>query len=97
MMEQLISYQLVLNKSQADYLAASKYGINRMQALVSLLELVKTADEVSISITAPHSRTSIPIQIFSISFHSIKATPTSISTVTTTFGLRINTALPVLI
>ena len=44
MMEQLISYQLVLNKSQADYLAASKYGINRMQALVSLLELVKTAD-----------------------------------------------------
>ena len=45
MMEQLISYQLVLNKSQADYLAASKYGVNRMQALVSLLELVKTADE----------------------------------------------------
>ena len=44
MMEQLISYQLVLNKSQADYLAASKYGINRMQALVSLLDLVKTAD-----------------------------------------------------
>ena len=44
-MEQLISYQLVLNKSQADYLAASKYGVNRMQALVSLLELVKTADE----------------------------------------------------
>ena len=45
MMEQLISYQLILNKSQADYLAASKYGINRMQALVSLLGLVKTADE----------------------------------------------------
>ena len=45
MMEQLISYQLILNKSQADYLAASKYGVNRMQALVSLLELVKTADE----------------------------------------------------
>ena len=44
MMEQLISYQLVLNKSQADYLAASKYGINRMLALVSLLDLVKTAD-----------------------------------------------------
>ncbi len=44
MMEQLISYQFVLNKSQADYLAASKYGINRMQALVSLLDLVKTAD-----------------------------------------------------
>ena len=43
-MEQLISYQLVLNKSQADYLAASKYGINRMLALVSLLDLVKTAD-----------------------------------------------------
>ena len=44
MMEQLISYQFVLNKSQADYLAASKYGVNRMQALVSLLDLVKTAD-----------------------------------------------------
>ena len=44
-MEQLISYQLILNKSQADSLAASKYGVNRMQALVSLLELVKTADE----------------------------------------------------
>ena len=44
-MEQPISYQLVLNKSQADYLAASKYGVNRMQALVSLLGLVKTADE----------------------------------------------------
>ena len=40
MMEQLISYQLVLNKSQADYLAASKYGVNRMQALVSLLEVL---------------------------------------------------------
>ena len=44
-MDQLISYTLVLNKNQADYLAASKYGINRMQALVSLIDLTKTADE----------------------------------------------------
>ncbi len=44
-MDQLISYTLVLNKNQADYLAASKYGINRMQALVSLIDLAKTADE----------------------------------------------------
>ncbi len=28
-----VSYSLILNKVQADYLAASKYGINRMQAL----------------------------------------------------------------
>ena len=27
-----VSYSLILNKVQADYLAASKYGINRMQA-----------------------------------------------------------------
>ena len=44
-MDQPISYTLVLNKNQADYLAASKYGINRMQALVSLIDLAKTADE----------------------------------------------------
>ena len=44
-MDQPISYTLVLNKNQADYLAASKYGINRMQALVSLIDLAKSADE----------------------------------------------------
>ena len=40
-----VSYSLILNKVQADYLAASKYGINRMQALVSLIDLTQTEEE----------------------------------------------------
>ena len=44
-MEQNISYSLILNKVQADYLSASKYGLNRMQALVSLINLTRTAEE----------------------------------------------------
>ena len=44
-MKQNISYSLILNKVQADYLAASKYGINRMQALVSLIDLTQTEEE----------------------------------------------------
>jgi len=45
MMEQTISYSLILTKDQADYLSASKQGINRMQALVSLINLTRTAEE----------------------------------------------------
>ncbi len=37
-MKQNVSYSLILNKVQADYLSASKYGINRMQALVTRKE-----------------------------------------------------------
>ena len=44
-MEQNISYSLILNKVQANYLSASKYGINRMQALVSLIDLTQTKEE----------------------------------------------------
>jgi len=44
-MEQKISYSLILTKDQADYLSASKQGINRMQALVSLIDLTRTAEE----------------------------------------------------
>ena len=40
-----VSYSLILNKAQADYLSASKYGINRMQALVSLIDLTQTEDD----------------------------------------------------
>ena len=40
-----VSYSLILNKVQADYLATSKYGINRMQALVSLIDLTQTEEE----------------------------------------------------
>ena len=40
-----VSYSLILNKVQADYLSASKYGINRMQALVSLIDLTQTKEE----------------------------------------------------
>ena len=40
-----VSYSLILNKKQADYLAASKYGINRMQALVSLIDLTQTEED----------------------------------------------------
>ena len=43
-MEQTISYSLILTKDQADYLSASKQGINRMQALVSLINLTRTAE-----------------------------------------------------
>ena len=39
-----VSYSLILNKVQADYLSASKYGINRMQALVSLINLTQTEE-----------------------------------------------------
>ena len=39
-----VSYSLILNKKQADYLAASRYGINRMQALVSLINLTQTEE-----------------------------------------------------
>ena len=39
-----VSYSLILNKVQADYLSASKYGINRMQALVSLIDLTQTEE-----------------------------------------------------
>ena len=44
-MEQNISSSLILTKDQADYLSASKQGINRMQALVSLINLTRTAEE----------------------------------------------------
>ena len=40
------SYSLILNKVQADYLSASKYGINRMQALVSLIDLTQTEEGI---------------------------------------------------
>jgi len=40
-----VSYSLILNKAQADYLSASKYGINRMQALVSLIDLTQTEED----------------------------------------------------
>ena len=43
-MEQNISYSLILTKDQADYLSASRQGINRMQALVSLINLTQTAE-----------------------------------------------------
>ena len=45
MMEPNITYSLILNKSQADYLSTSKYGFNRMQALVSLIDLTNTTEE----------------------------------------------------
>ena len=45
-MKQNISYSLILNKAQADYLSASKYGINRMQALVSLIDLTQTEEGI---------------------------------------------------
>ena len=45
MMKQNISYSLILNKVQADYLSEGKYGINRMQALVSLINLTQTEVE----------------------------------------------------
>ena len=41
-----VSYSLILNKVQADYLSASKYGINRMQALVSLIDLTQTEEGI---------------------------------------------------
>ena len=44
-MEQTISYSLILTKDQADYLSASKQGINRMHALVSLIDLSQTEEE----------------------------------------------------
>ena len=44
-MKSNVSYSLILNKVQADYLSASKYGINRMQALVSLIDLTQTKEE----------------------------------------------------
>ena len=44
-MESNITYSLILNKSQADYLSTSKYGFNRMQALVSLIDLTNTTEE----------------------------------------------------
>ena len=44
MMEQTISYSLILTKDQANYLSASKQGLNRMQALVSLINLTQTAE-----------------------------------------------------
>lgn len=37
-------YCLVLSQSQMQYLAGSKYGIDRMKALVSLIELAATSD-----------------------------------------------------
>jgi hypothetical protein len=40
-----VSYSLILNKVQTDYLAACKYGINRMQALVSIIDLAQTEEE----------------------------------------------------
>ncbi len=43
-MEQNISYSLILTKDQADFLSASKQGINRMRALVSLINLTRTAE-----------------------------------------------------
>ena len=43
-MEQNTSYSLILTKDQADYLSASKQGINRMQALVSLINLTRTTE-----------------------------------------------------
>lgn len=44
-MESNITYSLFLNKSQADYLSTSKYGFNRMHALVSLIDLTNTTEE----------------------------------------------------
>ena len=41
-----VSYSLILNKVQADYLSASKYGINCMQALVSLIGLTQTEEGI---------------------------------------------------
>lgn len=40
-----VSYSLILNKAQADFLSASKYGTNRMLALLSLILLTHTEEE----------------------------------------------------